>query len=69
MIEKTDYCEFCDGKTEPELITHTFVREGRKFTFDNIKAQVCQKCGETYLDGEAMREIENEIRENIFASV
>ncbi len=48
---------------------HTFVREGRKFTFDNIKAQVCQKCGETYLDGEALREIENEIRENIFASV
>ncbi len=69
MIEKQDFCEFCDGKTKPELATHTFKREGQKFTFENIKAQVCQKCGESYLDGKAMREIEKEIREKFFASV
>lgn len=69
MIEEEDFCEFCDGKTKPELVTHTFKREGQKFTFESIKAQVCQKCGESYLDGKAMREIEKEIREKKFAAV
>jgi YgiT-type zinc finger domain-containing protein len=69
MIEKQDFREFCDDKTKPELVTHTFKREGQKFTFENIKAQVCQKCGESYLDGKAVCEIEKEIREKFFASV
>ena len=68
MLEITDYCEFCDGLTKPGLVTHTFKREGRKFTFENIKAQICQKCGETYLDGKAVDDIENRIEKEVYAA-
>jgi YgiT-type zinc finger domain-containing protein len=69
MIEEPDFCEFCDGITKPELVTHTFERNGQKFTFADIKAQVCQKCGEIYIDGESMRKIEMQIKEKVLASV
>jgi YgiT-type zinc finger domain-containing protein len=69
MIEESDFCEFCDGITKPGLVTHTFERNGQKFTFADIKAQVCQKCGEVYIDGAAMPQIERKITEKVFASV
>jgi YgiT-type zinc finger domain-containing protein len=69
MVEKSDYCELCDGTTELRLVEYTFKRDGRKFTFTDVKAQVCRKCGEIYIDGEAMRKIEAQIKEKVFASV
>jgi YgiT-type zinc finger domain-containing protein len=69
MIDETDFCEFCDGIIEPRLIEHTFKRNGRNFAFKDVKALVCRKCGEIYIDGEAMRKIEAQIKEKVFASV
>jgi YgiT-type zinc finger domain-containing protein len=61
MIEKDDYCEFCDGIAKPRLVTRTFKRHGQKFEYKNIQALVCDKCGEAYLDGETVIKIEKEI--------
>jgi YgiT-type zinc finger domain-containing protein len=69
MINETDFCESCDGITEPRLVEYTFKRDGRNFTFTDVKAQVCRKCGEIYIDGEAMRKIEAQIKDEVFALV
>ncbi len=58
MINETDFCEFCDGTTDPCLVKYTFKRDGRKFAFKDLEAQVCRKRGEVYIDGEAMRKVE-----------
>ncbi len=63
-------CEFCDGgATETKFVQKTFERDGRKFTYTGIKAEVCRKCGARYFDGETMHIIENEINQETFATV
>lgn len=61
MINKEDYCEFCDGIAKPTLVKRTFERHGQKFEYENIPALVCNKCGETYFDGVAIEKIGAEI--------
>lgn len=56
-------CVICDGETKKELVSKTFHRFGQDFTYHNIKAEVCQKCGERFLDGVTITNIEKEIRE------
>jgi YgiT-type zinc finger domain-containing protein len=68
MINKEDYCEFCDGIAKPTLVTRTFERHGQKFEYKYIPALVCNKCGEAYLDGETVIKIEREIAEEVFAT-
>ena len=58
-------CVICDGITKPELVSHTFNRFGQKFTYHNIKANVCQNCGEAFLDGITITNIEKDIREKV----
>lgn len=57
-IEKDDYgnflCAFCDGATTTQIVALTIKRKRRKFTFQNVKAEVCQKCGESYYDGKSL---------------
>lgn len=62
-------CEFCDGVTETKYITKTFDYLGQPFTFDNIKAEVCKNCGEIYIDGSTMVEIENEMERKLLRKV
>ena len=62
-------CEFCDGVTETKYITKTFDYLGQSFTFDNIKAEVCKNCGERYLDGREMIEIESEMEKKLLRKV
>ncbi|MCY7377242.1 MAG: YgiT-type zinc finger protein [Pyrinomonadaceae bacterium] len=59
-------CEICDGKTEDKLVSVTFERYGQKFVYQNIKARVCRNCGEEFLDGPTVTDIEREIRERVF---
>lgn len=54
-------CEFCDGITETKYVSYTFKRYGQAFTYENIKAEICPKCGERYLDGKSVLEIEADI--------
>ena len=55
-------CEYCDGVTETKSVSRTFKRFGQDFRFENIKAEVCPKCGEIYFDGKILKEIEEKIR-------
>jgi YgiT-type zinc finger domain-containing protein len=65
MIEKDDYCEFCDGMARLALVSHTFERHGQRFEYKDIPALKCDKCGEVYFDGVALLKIEKEIAEFI----
>ncbi len=59
-------CAICDGETENKLVSVTFERYGQKFAYQNIKARVCRNCGEEFLDGPTITNIEREIRERVF---
>ncbi len=59
-------CAICDGETENKLVSVTFKRYGQKFVYQNIKARVCRNCGEEFLDGPTITNIEREIRERVF---
>ena len=44
-------CPICKhGETRPALTTVTLEREGMTLVFKGVPAQVCQNCGEAYLD-------------------
>lgn len=59
------HCESCDGITETKFITKTFKRNGQGFTFHNVKAEVCPKCGARYFDGQTLTEVEEDIKNRI----
>lgn len=58
-------CVICGGETKPEKVSVTFKRFGQEFTYHNVKADVCLKCGEEFLDGPQVLEIEKEIENKI----
>jgi YgiT-type zinc finger domain-containing protein len=66
MIEKQDFCEFCDGMARPAQVQHTFRRQGKEYEYRNIPALKCDECGAIYLDGVAVQRIEKEIAESNF---
>lgn len=44
-------CVICKhGETQPGTTTVTLEREGMTLVFKNVPAQVCENCGEAYLD-------------------
>lgn len=65
-MSKKIECVICGGETEIRFVSCNFKRFGQEFTYDNIKADVCQKCGERFLDGPTITKIEREIRERVF---
>jgi YgiT-type zinc finger domain-containing protein len=59
-------CPICEGELVNKLISYTFKRFGQEFNYHNIKAEVCVKCGERFLDGETVIKIEQEIEDYVF---
>lgn len=59
-------CPICDGQLIDGETSVTFKRYGQEFIYHNIKAEICLKCGEKFLDGPTITKIESEIRERIF---
>lgn len=44
-------CVICkNGETKPGTVTVTLEREGTTLVFKNVPAQVCENCGEAYVD-------------------
>jgi YgiT-type zinc finger domain-containing protein len=44
-------CVICKhGETRPGATTVTFERDGMTLVFKRVPAQICQNCGEAYLD-------------------
>lgn len=64
-MSKKLICPVCNGEAESRLVSYTFERFGQKFLYKNIKATVCLNCGERFLDGPTVVNIEHEIRERI----
>jgi YgiT-type zinc finger domain-containing protein len=58
-------CVICGGETVRKFISKTLKRFGREFTYHNIRADVCLKCGERFFNGVTMVNIEKDITEKI----
>jgi len=44
-------CVICkQGETQPGTVTVTLERGGATLVFKNVPAQVCENCGEAYMD-------------------
>lgn len=53
-------CSICKGKLRKGRVNH--IVDG-SFLFKNVVADVCDRCGEYYLDTKAAREIESIVKE------
>jgi YgiT-type zinc finger domain-containing protein len=59
-------CDFCEGGvTESKVISKTFNRFGQLFKIENIKAEVCNNCGEVYLESQSVKEIDKKIEQKL----
>lgn len=51
-------CVICKhGETQPDVITVTLERGGTTLVFKNVPAQVCENCGEAYVDEETTEQL------------
>jgi len=51
-------CIIChQGETRPGTTTVTFSRDGFTLVVQNVPADVCENCGEAYLDAAATEEL------------
>src|SRR5712692_5571186 len=51
-------CVICkQGETEPGTTTMTLERDTTTVVFKNVPAEVCENCGEAYLDAETTRHL------------
>ena len=54
-----ELCPLCGGKLHNDLVTHTEQDEqGHFFIYENVPAQVCEKCGEYLLSDETVEELD-----------
>ncbi|MBN2471319.1 MAG: type II toxin-antitoxin system MqsA family antitoxin, partial [Anaerolineae bacterium] len=44
----SETCNVCKGSLRPQHTTYTQWYEGRLIVIENVPAQVCEQCGETY---------------------
>ena len=58
-------CPICYSQLIDEKNFYTFERYGQEFTYQNIKAEVCQKCGDRFLNCPTIVNIEREIKESM----
>lgn len=51
-------CRICKyGETQPGTTTVTLERDATTVVFKHVPAEVCQTCGEAYLDAETTRQL------------
>jgi YgiT-type zinc finger domain-containing protein len=51
-------CEFCKGETIPRRARKEHWHKGRLYIVDNVEAQVCQECGESYVHATVLEKID-----------
>jgi len=61
------YCDFCGGKTKPELVSTRYRRFGRWHNLKNVDAEVCQSCGEMFFSKNTLEEIDARLRNRAVA--
>jgi YgiT-type zinc finger domain-containing protein len=63
-------CVICkQGETRPDVATVTLEREGTMLIVKSVPAQVCQNCGEEYLDDDITAKILQQAEEAVRAGV
>jgi len=61
---KNMLCIVCKtGTTEEKIVNHSTVKDGYFINVKNVKAQVCNNCGEVYFEKEAALYIEQQVEE------
>lgn len=63
MASKRRFCPLCGGALVKETIKYEERRNGELYIFENVKALVCDQCGEEYLSAEALEEMDRVVRE------
>ncbi len=51
-------CDFCGGEMRRESVTMSYYRFGHDHKFDNVEAEVCQRCGEKYYQAATLEELD-----------
>ena len=63
-------CVMCtQGETEPGTTTMALERDTTTVVFKYVPAEVCQVCGEAYLDAETTRHLLHIVEEAVHAGV
>ena len=47
----SDFCEFCDGTLQEQVVRARFHYMGQTLYIDHVPARVCDRCGEQYYGG------------------
>lgn len=55
MSEAMERCYFCKGRVEPRRIRHVYEWGERIYVFENVPAEVCTQCKESYFAPETVR--------------
>lgn len=53
-----DVCAVCGGKLTATTITHEERRGDKLYLFQNVPAQVCDQCGEVWIEEKVLQEID-----------
>jgi len=62
MANKKRFCPLCGGALVKKTIKHEERRNGELYIFENVKALVCDQCGEEYLSAETLEEMDQVVR-------
>jgi YgiT-type zinc finger domain-containing protein len=49
-----EICYFCKGKVRKQTIQHVYHWGEKLFILEDVPAEVCQQCGETYFEPEVL---------------
>jgi YgiT-type zinc finger domain-containing protein len=53
-----DACAACGGKLSATMITHEERRGDKFYLFHHVPAQVCDQCGEVWIEEKVLQEID-----------
>jgi YgiT-type zinc finger domain-containing protein len=52
-------CYFCKGRLTQKTITHVHTWGEKIFLFEDVPAEVCTQCGETYFSPDVLETMDN----------
>lgn len=61
----TQRCAVCGGKLRETTITHEERRGEQIYLFEQVPAQVCEACGEMWIDEKVLQQIDRLIEEGV----
>ena len=61
--KKKELCAMCGGELRNTAITHEERRGKVLYLFENVPAQVCAACGEVWIEGGTLEEVDRLIRQ------